>query len=603
MTPKTLNFKNNFFSILPFKQLSVLFFLAFVSALAPFVSFWALSKTIDALSNLSQVQNVILYIIFIGAFLVTNDSFEAIRWTYSTYMEGKIFLEMKERLLEKVSKYAYIDIFENPDFLNKLRLADQLIPKFNSFFNSLAMLFSGVLGSLPFLWIGITTAWWVPLVLIAGFLPSLIIKWNLEERLWALEIQNGESYKEAAVHEHILLDSAFAKEIRLWNAASFILKRWKKNRYNLLRETSRLRNKSMGMTLLAHIFEGLVDCAVIAYLYILVSRSVLTTGAFVFAVTAVIQLRQNAFTVLLFGVDLKSDFNRLKPYFDVINYDETIIEKRLSYNEEIKAPQTAENAIVLKSLSFSYPKCEEKALKDINLEIKKGEKIALVGANGSGKSTLIKIISGMYPDFEGGYFFNGKNSKEIAVNDLRRSFAAVYQDFARFPMTFEENAAISEIAEQFNDEPDSFKTEKEEIKIDTFKFEELCKCFPIANSMLEPKTLLTRQFEGGLDLSGGQWQRLALMRCAWADREIILLDEPISALDPDSEHEVLEAMIELMKGKTAIVVTHRLALCLSVDRIIVVEDGSIAETGTHTELINKNGRYGEMFKKQSARYG
>jgi len=229
---------------------------------------------------------------------------------------------MKEKLLEKVSKYAYIDIFENPDFLNKLRLADQLIPKFNSFFNSLAMLFSGVLGSLPFLWIGITTAWWVPLALIAGFLPSLIIKWNLEERLWALEIQNGEAYKEAAVHEHILLDSAFAKEIRLWNAASFILKRWKKNRYNLLRETSRLRNKSMGMTLLAHIFEGLVDCTVIAYLYMLVSRNALTTGAFVFAVTAVIQLRQNAFTVLLFGVDLKSDFNRLKPYFDVINYDE-----------------------------------------------------------------------------------------------------------------------------------------------------------------------------------------------------------------------------------------------------------------------------------------
>ena len=121
--------------------------------------------------------------------------------------------------------------------------------------------------------------------------------------------------------------------------------------------------------------------------------------------------------------------------------------------------------------------------------------------------------------------------------------------------------------------------------------------------MLEPKTLLTRQFEGGLDLSGGQWQRLALMRCAWADRGIILLDEPTSALDPDSEHEVLEAMIELMKGKTAIVVTHRLALCRSVDRIIVVEDGSIAETGTHTELINKNGRYAEMFKKQSALYG
>lgn len=220
-----------FFTLVPVKYLVMLSLLALISSLTPFISFWGLSKVVDTVSNISTGANVFIYIIMIGAFLVTNDTFEAIRWTYSTYLEGKIFLELKGKLLSKVSSWPYIDIFENPQFLNRLSLADQSIPRFHGFFNSLAMLASGILGSIPFLWIGFTTRWWVPIALIAAFLPSLIIKWNLEERLWALEIQNGEEYKEATVQESILLSPGFAKEIRLWDSAFFILNRWKKTEH------------------------------------------------------------------------------------------------------------------------------------------------------------------------------------------------------------------------------------------------------------------------------------------------------------------------------------------------------------------------------------
>ena len=575
-----------FFTLVPVKYLVMLSFLALISSLTPFISFWGLSKVVDTVSNISTGANVFIYIIMIGAFLVTNDTFEAIRWTYSTYLEGKIFLELKGKLLSKVSSWSYIDIFENPQFLNRLSLADQSIPRFHGFFNSLAMLASGILGSIPFLWIGFTTRWWVPIALIAAFLPSLIIKWNLEERLWALEIQNGEEYKEAAVQESILLSPGFAKEIRLWDSAFFILNRWKKNRTHLLNQTSALRNKSMISTLFANIFEGLADCVVIAYLYTLLINKELSTGNFVFAITAVTQLRQNAFTVLLFGLDINIAFKRLTPFFEILNS-----ENKINLPQENSAQDKSNAYISFNNVSFSYPGCNEKVLNNINFDIQKKEKIAIVGANGSGKTTLVKLISGMYPVTEGFYTFNGMPSNKIQPCELRKSFAAVYQDFARFPMTFEENVCISKI-----------EGTGDLNNIGNERFKKLCESFPISNSLLTPSSLLTRQFEGGLDLSGGEWQRIALMRCVWADREAVLLDEPTAALDPDSEYEILEAMLELMKEKTALVVTHRLALCQKVDRIIVMDKGEIIETGTHTELIKKDGRYAKMYKKQGEYY-
>lgn len=577
-----------FFTLLPFRYLILLSLLALVSSLTPFISFWGLSKVVDTVSGTVQGAEVFIYIIMIGAFLVTNDTFEAIRWTYSTYLEGKIFLELKGKLLTKIASSPYIDIFENPQFLNRLSLADQSIPRFHGFFNSLAMLASGILGSIPFLWIGFTTRWWVPAALIAAFLPSLIIKWNLEERLWALEIQNGEEYKEASVQESMLLSPAFAKEIRLWDAAFLLLNRWKKNRMHLLQQTASLRNKSMLSTLFANIFEGLADCAVIAYLYTLLMQKELSAGNFVFAITAVTQLRQNAFTVLLFGLDINIAFKRLKPFFEILNMED---KKVLFQKKPLDSQHKSSAYISLKNICFTYPGCDTTVLKNINCDIQKKEKIAVVGANGSGKTTLVKLISGMYPILEGSYIFNGTDTNEIPPCGLRKSFSAVYQDFAQFPMTFKENVCISC--------PDSL----ENSNMDEERFNNICKRFPAFDSSVTPSSLLTRQFEGGIDLSGGQWQRLALIRCAWADREVVLLDEPTAALDPESEHEVLDAMLDIIKEKTAIIVTHRLALCRKVDRIIVMDNGKIIEAGTHTELIQKNGKYAQMYKKQGGYYG
>lgn len=591
------SYKLHCINIVPVRHLLVLASLAIISALTPFISFWGLSKVIDAVSGASSGTNIILYIILMGFFLVTNDTFEAIRWTYSTFLEGKIFLEMKEKLLSKVAHWKYIDIFENPNFLNKLNFADQSIPRFHGFFNSLAMLTSGVLGSLPFLWIGFTTRWWIPFAIIFGFLPSLIIKWNLEERLWALEIQNGEEYKEAGVQESMLLGQAFAKEIRLWNIASFILNKWKKNRQSLLAESSALRNKSMVSTLLANLFEGTADCAVIAYLYFMISRGELTSGEFVFAVTAVIQLRQNAFTVLLFGLDIKVAFDRLKPFFEILNYED--IKEKSSVNissqhKDIQHKDIQNEYIALKNVSFVYPDCTIKALDNINFSVREKEKVAIVGANGSGKSTLVKLISGMYPVETGEYFFAGKRTCEIPYEEFRKIFSAVFQDFAKFPMSFEENVVTADL--------EKVSLSASTCSIDKAKFDSLCNRFPIKNKLLNSSSLLTRQFENGLDLSGGEWQRIALMRCAWADRDVVLLDEPTAALDPDSEYEVLEAMLNVIKDKTAIIVTHRLALCKKADRIIVMDSGRIIEEGQHNELMHKRGRYAEMYNKQGEHY-
>lgn len=586
-----------FFRLVKPKYLVLLTILAIFSSWTPFISFWGLSKVIDTISVVIGSTSILLYIGLIGIFLVTNDSFEAIRWTYSTYLEGKFFLELKGILLSKVCSWPYIDIFENAVFLNKLSLVEQSIPRFHGFFNSLAMLTSGLLGSLPFFWIGFITSWWVPFALMLAFLPSLLIKWNLEERLWALEIQNGEEYKEAALHESILLSPHFAKEVRLWNAGQTILSRWKKNRTKLLTETSGLRNKSMCLTFLASLFEGIVDCAIIVYLYTLLMSSRLSAGNFVFAITAVTQLRQNAFTVLLFGLDIRVAFKRLLPFFDILTMN-AVSRKECQVDTSgkllVSIDKTSVPIISLYNVSFSYPGCNEKVLKNISYDIRAKEKIALVGVNGSGKTTLVKLISGMYPLLEGNYIFKGIPYQSIDPEEFRTNFSAVYQDFAHFPLTLKENIFISRSIQYGENAGDKNSNEK--------NFSNLLSRFPINNVALGPDVLLTKQMDGGLDLSGGEWQRVALMRCAHANREIVLLDEPTASLDPDSEHDVLDTMLEIIKDKTAIIVTHRLALCQKVDRIIVLDKGEIIETGTHAELMSLNKHYANMYRKQGDYY-
>jgi len=247
--------------------------------------------------------------------------------------------------------------------------------------------------------------------------------------------------------------------------------------------------------------------------------------------------------------------------------------------------------ITFHNVSFKYPKTDRYSLSNINLNIKRGEKIALVGENGAGKTTLIKLLTRFYDPTEGTIHINGVNISSYDINLLRDNISVVFQDFSKFNLTLRENIAIGDLT----------KIDREAEIWKAIKNSNLNQVLDKLPNKLEQ--MLGKIFNGGTELSGGEWQKVALARAFLRDSPIVILDEPTASLDPRSEHEVFQSFIKLSKDKTVFLITHRLSSVKMADKIVVLKDGKIVEVGSHSELIKKQGYYFELYKLQAEKYG
>jgi len=246
-----------------------------------------------------------------------------------------------------------------------------------------------------------------------------------------------------------------------------------------------------------------------------------------------------------------------------------------------------DKGIVAENLSFAYPNAEHKSIDGISLEIKSGETIAVVGANGAGKTTLVRLLMGLYTPTSGMVNLNGMNTSAVNSKNLFSGISGVFQHFQRYQMTLDENVKISDYSS--DGETDLILSES---GVD-FKNGET---FPDGKD-----TMLSREFDG-LDLSGGQWQRVAIARGLYRRHNVIVLDEPTAAIDPIEESRIYRKFVEISKGKTAIIVTHRLGSTKIADRVIVMDKGKIINIGSHDELLQKCNLYSEMFNAQAVWY-
>lgn len=255
-------------------------------------------------------------------------------------------------------------------------------------------------------------------------------------------------------------------------------------------------------------------------------------------------------------------------------------------------PVNPGNGIALDHVSFRYPGVESNALSEVSLEVKKGETIAIVGANGAGKSTLMQLMMRLYLPTAGSVRIDGIDTTEASPQSVYRRISAVFQNYQRYKMTLANNIDISDPADEDQATVNrniAIASEKAGSHLDQNRFPQ------------GYETMLSREF-GGVDLSGGQWQRIAIARGFYRDHELLILDEPTAAIDPIEETRVYEKFREISSGKTAIIVTHRLGSTKIADRIIVMAHGQIVETGTHEELMRQGGHYAEMYATQAKWY-
>jgi ATP-binding cassette subfamily B protein len=229
-------------------------------------------------------------------------------------------------------------------------------------------------------------------------------------------------------------------------------------------------------------------------------------------------------------------------------------------------------------------------LKNFNFTLNPGERIALIGENGQGKTTVVKLITRLYDPTEGQILLDGVDLREYSLEDLHREMGVIFQDFMRYEMTARENIAVGRI--------DVPHTEEE---IHDAAYKSLAEGV-IAKMAEGYDQMLGRRFEGGVDLSGGEWQKIALARAYLRNAQLLILDEPTAALDAKSELEVFERFAELTEGKMALLISHRFSTVRMADRIVVLEGGQLVEEGTHPQLMALGGRYAGMFEMQAASY-
>jgi len=253
-------------------------------------------------------------------------------------------------------------------------------------------------------------------------------------------------------------------------------------------------------------------------------------------------------------------------------------------------PRPIARGFVFENVGFRYPDAERWALRALDFELRAGEVLALVGENGAGKTTLVKLLARLYDPDEGRILLDGRDLRDYDLDDLRANIGVIFQDFVRYHLTARENIGVGQI-----DAMDDLPRIRE------------AACRALADEVIDSlpqgyEQLIGRRFKTGVDLSGGQWQKIAIARAYMRDAQVMILDEPTAALDARSEFEVFQRFKELSNDRTAVLISHRFSSVRMADRILVLAEGRLEASGTHAQLLAQGGRYAELFELQAAGY-
>jgi ATP-binding cassette subfamily B protein len=384
----------------------------------------------------------------------------------------------------------------------------------------------------------------------------------------------------------MLTKDGYAKEIRLFGLGSLFTDRFRRLQSQLRNEKVGIATKKTFAELLTISTAICVSFGLLGYLALRTVQGLMSLGDLVMFYAAV--QRGQALIRQVFNsiADLYEDDLFLGNLYKFLELKPKLQEppQPKSLNRPLKS------GIVFDHVSFQYPGDEHRVLEDIALTIRPGEHVALVGENGAGKTTMAKLLCRLYDPTSGAITLDGVDLREYATKDLRRSVSVVFQDYSRYQLTARENIWLGNV----NVPPESLYVDRAARKAGIH---------PVISQLANGyDTVLGKSFDGGQELSTGEWQKIAIARAFLHDGEIIVLDEPSSSLDTQAEYEIFERFHHLMKGKTAILISHRLSTVKMVDRIYVLKHGRIAESGTHQELMKESRIYAGMFETQAQRY-
>ncbi|MCY3736242.1 MAG: ABC transporter ATP-binding protein [Gemmatimonadaceae bacterium] len=565
--------------------------LQFTAGLLPAAAVWIVreifDRGIDVFEGRIPAGDMLPWL---GLLAGVNLAMTGIReWSWTVLLE-RLKQEMEDRLLEQLqakSRSLRLEVFERADFHDLLgRAREAARPGF--FLGTLQAVYGIITGILTAVSVAVVVGLWDPLLLMAVVLVSLpapLVGMVHTRHHFRLHREQTQARRLGGYLEGALSGRDAAKEVRLFGLGPVLIGWWDHLYWRVadLLYRQRRRHYSVGGALSA--FSLLILGSAVGWSAWAVLDGGLSAGQFAAMIYALREVRLGVVGVV---GRMSSLAVRLLNIADLFIYLDLGPEEPRG-GKDIGA--LARTPIAARGLSFRYPQAERPALEGITCTIRPGERVALVGANGAGKTTLVKLLLGLFRPTAGELSYGGLDADQVDRDRLRDQSAAVFQDYTRFAFSLGENIGFG-------------RSERMEERSEIEHAARQGGADTVAGGLPGGyDTLLTREFEGGTELSGGEWQRVAISRGFMRRADLVVLDEPTASLDPQAEADVFRRFLSMSGGRTTIVVSHRLGSARLCDRILVLKEGRLVEDGTHDELVSRGGEYASMWDLQAGWYG
>lgn len=566
-----------FFKSAPLVATCVLL-LAPLQAVIPLLAVSAGQKVIDQVTNHSPFMEMIIV-------WIVATAFQQFLPSLSTMVQGvltdKLTGFINISLMKKSADLQSISIFDDSKYFDDLQMLrdDASWRPVNLIVFGVSVLQSFL--TLAFMLIYLARYnWWLALLLLVVMVPQSISYYRIQQQSFETMVERSKNARYLHYYSGLLLDRRDAKEVRLFNMFPKIIEKY----INLFEQTKKDVNQIRKRQLATSSLFVVLTVGVFGYGFYWFTNSVrigaLEVGVLLMFVSVIGYISTSMARVVEDSSLLYDSLLWIEKYFKFLEYQDNFENGSQNFLDDF-------DDINVKNLSFTYPFSDTEILHNVSFSVKSGEKIAVVGENGSGKSTLVKLLMRFYDPTNGKISVDNYDLKDFNIFDLHKNLSATFQDFSRFKLTLKENVITGY----------SFNKDRINNVLKASGLGDL-----LANDHLNLNTMLAKDFKNGTDLSGGQWQKVALARDLYADGKIEFLDESTAALDAKSEAEIYQRFLKENDNKTIFFVTHRLSAVRFADKVLFLDGGKVSGFDTHTNLLQINPKYKEMYDLQKNAY-
>lgn len=555
-----------------------------ISAFIPAINLLTIRKITDALI-VTDTNRCLYWFFLLGIVQIFNAVISKIINYFTIIHSEQISFIISNDIINKINKLD-ISYFDDPKLYNETINVTRDVNSISQLVWNLLSVIQITIQFFTAFVIFFNYIWWAPFIIVLSCLPNFIFDRNYALKLYNWNRGTINEVRKMNYTYDTLISKYFSKDIRINRVKDNLHARYKMQWLNWFTSKRKILSKQFTASFLTMFLPNIITIFFAGYVIYNISKGDNTVGDFTYYLGIMGQITTTTFGIIAAISELIQQRIKVEYYYKFMDW------KPLVYENPVPIKIKEFKSLQFKNVSFKYPNTEEYVLKGISFTINKGDKIGIVGKNGCGKSTIVKLLLRLYDVKEGEILLNGINITEFDFQDYYNIFSTMLQDYINYSFSLKDNVILADINRAEHKDEDIIKAC---VQSDSYSF--------VKNWEDGIYSYLTKSFdEHGKELSGGQWQKLALSRFFYKKAQFYILDEPSASLDIESEHIIFQSVFDKLNKNTLLLISHRLSNLKMMDKIIVLDNGIIAETGSHEELINKNGIYRYLYSMQYEKY-